>query len=66
MDECEALGAWSRKVADYSDKIMRNVKMIGAQSDLIRTDCAPSHAKWEFKYHFVFIPNCRRNTLYGD
>jgi putative transposase len=24
-----------------------------------------SHAKWECKYHVVFIPKCRRKTLYG-
>ena len=23
-----------------------------------------SHAKWECKYHVVFIPKCRRKTLY--
>ena len=23
-----------------------------------------SHAKWECKYHLVFIPKCRRKTLY--
>ena len=23
-----------------------------------------SHTKWEFKYHVVFIPKCRRRTLY--
>lgn len=23
-----------------------------------------SHAKWECKYHVVFIPKCRRQTLY--
>ncbi len=25
-----------------------------------------SHTKWECKYHVVFIPKCRRKTLYGD
>ena len=24
-----------------------------------------SHSKWECKYHVVFIPKCRRKTLYG-
>jgi putative transposase len=24
-----------------------------------------SHTKWECKYHVVFIPKCRRKTLYG-
>ena len=24
-----------------------------------------SHAKWECKYHVVFIPKCRRKTWYG-
>ena len=24
-----------------------------------------SHSKWEYKYHVVFIPKCRRKTLYG-
>jgi putative transposase len=24
-----------------------------------------SHAKWECKYHGVFIPKCRRKALYG-
>ena len=24
------------------------------------------HSKWECKYHVVFIPKCRRKTLYGD
>jgi len=23
-----------------------------------------SHTKWECKYHVVFIPECRRRTLY--
>jgi putative transposase len=23
-----------------------------------------SHTKWECKYHVVFIPKCRRRTLY--
>jgi putative transposase len=25
-----------------------------------------SHAKWECKYHVVFIPKCRRKLLYGQ
>ena len=25
-----------------------------------------SHTKWECKYHVVFIPKCRRKTLYAD
>jgi putative transposase len=25
-----------------------------------------SHARWDCKYHVVFIPKCRRKTLYGD
>ena len=24
-----------------------------------------NHPKWECKYHVVFIPKCRRKTLYG-
>ena len=24
-----------------------------------------SHSKWDCKYHVVFIPKCRRKTLYG-
>ena len=24
-----------------------------------------SHSVWECKYHVVFIPKCRRKTLYG-
>jgi putative transposase len=24
-----------------------------------------SHSKWECKYHIVFIPKCRRKTLYA-
>ena len=24
-----------------------------------------SHSEWERKYHVVFIPKCRRKTLYG-
>jgi putative transposase len=24
------------------------------------------HTKWECKYHIVFIPKCRRKTLYGQ
>ena len=24
-----------------------------------------SHTKWDCKYHVVFIPKCRRKTLYG-
>jgi len=25
-----------------------------------------SHRKWECKHHVVFIPKCRRKTLYGE
>ena len=25
-----------------------------------------SHTRWECKYHIVFIPKCRRRTLYGQ
>jgi putative transposase len=25
-----------------------------------------SHSKWECKYHIVFIPKCRRRTLYDE
>ena len=25
-----------------------------------------SHTKWEWKYHVIFIPKCRRKTLYGE
>ena len=25
-----------------------------------------SHTNWECKYHAVFIPKCRRKTLYGE
>ena len=25
-----------------------------------------NHSKWECKYHVVFIPKCRRKTLYGE
>jgi putative transposase len=25
-----------------------------------------SHSKWECKYHVVFIPKCRRRTLYEE
>src|ERR1035437_3012574 len=25
-----------------------------------------SHTKWECKYHVVFIPKCRRKTLYEE
>ena len=25
-----------------------------------------SHTKWQCKYHVVFIPKCRRRTLYGQ
>ena len=25
-----------------------------------------SHSKWECKYHVVFIPKCRRRTLYSE
>ena len=25
-----------------------------------------SHTKWECKYHVVFIPKCRRKTLYRE
>ena len=25
-----------------------------------------SHVRWECKYHVVFIPKCRRKTLYGQ
>ena len=25
-----------------------------------------SHTKWECQYHVVFIPKCRRKTLYGE
>ena len=27
---------------------------------------SPSHTQWECKYHVVFIPKCRRRTLYGE
>ena len=26
---------------------------------------ALNHSKWECKYHVVFIPKCRRKTLYA-
>ena len=29
------------------------------------TQCL-SHARWECKYHVVWIPKCRRKTLYGE
>jgi putative transposase len=30
-------------------------------------DCeSPSHSKWDCKYHVVFIPKCRRKTLYSE
>ena len=25
-----------------------------------------SHSKWDCIYHVVFIPKCRRKTLYGE
>jgi putative transposase len=25
-----------------------------------------SHTKWECRYHVVFIPKCRRKTLYSQ
>ncbi len=25
-----------------------------------------SHTRWECKYHIVFIPKCRRKTIYGQ
>ena len=25
-----------------------------------------NHSVWDGKYHVVFIPKCRRKTLYGD
>ncbi len=25
-----------------------------------------SHSKWERKYHVIFIPKCRRKTLYKE
>ena len=25
-----------------------------------------SHTKWEYKYHVVFIPKCRRKTWYAE
>jgi putative transposase len=25
-----------------------------------------SHPKWDCKYHVVFIPKCRRRTIYGE
>ncbi len=25
-----------------------------------------NHTRWECKYHIVFIPKCRRKTLYGQ
>jgi putative transposase len=25
-----------------------------------------NHTKWDCKYHVVFIPKCRRRTLYGE
>ena len=29
-------------------------------------DATLSHAKWECKYHVVWIPKCRKKTLYGE
>ncbi|SHO53774.1 transposase, partial [Desulfopila aestuarii] len=29
------------------------------------TQCL-SHSKWECKYHVVWIPKCRKKTLYGQ
>jgi putative transposase len=25
-----------------------------------------AHTKWECKYHILWIPKCRRKTLYGN
>src|SRR5215475_13604827 len=25
-----------------------------------------SHTKWDCKYHVIFIPKCRRRTIYGE
>jgi putative transposase len=25
---------------------------------------SPNHTKWDCKYHLVFIPKCRKKTLY--
>ena len=30
------------------------------------TSTSLSHTRWECKYHVVFIPKCRRKTLYGE
>ncbi len=30
------------------------------------TGVSLSHTRWECKYHLVWIPKCRRKTLYGQ
>jgi putative transposase len=30
----------------------------------MKDEASLSHTKWECKYHVVFIPKCRRRTLY--
>jgi putative transposase len=32
----------------------------------MRTAESLSHTRWECKYHLVWIPKCRRKTLYGQ
>jgi putative transposase len=37
-----------------------------AQPAATCADHAPSHTRWECKYHVVFIPKFRRKALYGQ
>lgn len=30
----------------------------------MKNEASLSHTKWEYKYQVVFIPKCRRKTLY--
>jgi len=32
----------------------------------MNNDSSLSHSRWECKYHVVWIPKCRRKTLYGE
>ena len=32
----------------------------------MRNNQSLSHTKWDYKYHVVWIPKCRRKAMYGD
>ncbi len=41
-------------------------ELVSADEMVDRVKLTVSHTKWECIYHVVFIPKCRRRTLYGS